>query len=411
MRQPFAIIVDGMQVRLSRLTELIERRKISPRDASIVQQCHYAVRPCWSAVSFILRKERIMAGPEVSTPTAKSHAKSRYAVAMNVVVMPATNAETTCRKKAGLTRPVADEAAAAATPRGKLVPGLPRTPSHNLVFRGGKIMPNLSYTNFFLGGSAAWKPDDRTNIDAKLAAAMKDTRLNSVMAQYFNGAITTNFHGPSKVLDGAAAVVFSKGDVETLVRQLHQANAFAGFDLGATVFNFMLSSGTELTTDEDPANASHTPAAQKPKPRPIADTDDDDKASSREGLGGYHGSVIIGTQKIYYAIGAFSEVLSDGTQNGIVAFRDPWKNVVATFYHELNEARTDPDVEEANNTGDERLVGWISARGEEIGDFPIFEDPSLTHVFKEVALADNSGTVPIQFMYSNRVNGPEDPTL
>jgi hypothetical protein len=25
--------------------------------------------------------------------------------------------------------------------------------------------------------------------------------------------------------------------------------------------------------------------------------------------------------------------------------------------------------------------------------------------------ADNSGAVPIQFMYSNRVNGPEDPTL
>lgn len=22
----------------------------------------------------------------------------------------------------------------------------------------------------------------------------------------------------------------------------------------------------------------------------------------------------------------------------------PWKNVVATFYHELNEARTDPDA-------------------------------------------------------------------
>jgi flavin-dependent dehydrogenase len=77
----------------------------------------------------------------------------------------------------------------------------------------------------------------------------------------------------------------------------------------------------------------------------------------------------------------------------------------------LNEARTDPDVEEANNTGDDKLVGWISAKGEEIGDFPIFEDTTLTHVFKEVSLADNSGTVPIQFMYSNRVNGPEDPTL
>ena len=121
--------------------------------------------------------------------------------------------------------------------------------------------------------------------------------------------------------------------------------------------------------------------------------------------------MIIGAQRIYYAVGAFSEVQSDGTPNGIVAFQESWKNVVATFYHELNEARTDADVEEANETGDESLVGWISAKGEEIGDFPIFEDINLTHVFKEVPLADNSGTVPIQFMYSNRVNGPEDPTL
>jgi hypothetical protein len=34
----------------------------------------------------------------------------------------------------------------------------------------------------------------------------------------------------------------------------------------------------------------------------------------------------------------------------------------------------------------------------------------MTHVFKEVPLSGNGGTVPIQFMYSNRVNGPEDPT-
>jgi hypothetical protein len=26
-------------------------------------------------------------------------------------------------------------------------------------------------------------------------------------------------------------------------------------------------------------------------------------------------------------------------------FDQPWKNVLATFYHELNEARTDPDVD------------------------------------------------------------------
>ena len=37
--------------------------------------------------------------------------------------------------------------------------------------------------------------------------------------------------------------------------------------------------------------------------------------------------------------------------NGIPVFDRPWKNVVATLYHELNEARTDADVEDAIRAG------------------------------------------------------------
>src|SRR5207302_8571079 len=69
----------------------------------------------------------------------------------------------------------------------------------------------------------------------------------------------------------------------------------------------------------------------------------------------FHGSVHPpdGTT-VYYAVGVFSEVLPDGRTNGIVAFNAPWKNVVATFYHELNEARTDADVEDAIRAGNDR---------------------------------------------------------
>src|SRR5260370_42549546 len=101
---------------------------------------------------------------------------------MNVVVMPATNAEQKCRKKAGMTRPTVDEDAAGGTMRGNLVPGLPRTPSHNLIFRGGRTIADLSFSNFYLGSAAAWKVSDRTNIDSALAAAMSDARLTEVMA-------------------------------------------------------------------------------------------------------------------------------------------------------------------------------------------------------------------------------------
>jgi hypothetical protein len=51
----------------------------------------------------------------------------------------------------------------------------------------------------------------------------------------------------------------------------------------------------------------------------------------------------------------------------------------------------------------------MSAQGEECGDFPVFEANPLTEVFQEVPLADGSGAVPVQFMYSNAVHGPQGP--
>jgi hypothetical protein len=84
--------------------------------------------------------------------------------------------------------------------------------------------------------------------------------------------------------------------------------------------------------------------------------------------------------------------------------------VVATLYHELNEARTDPDVEDAIRTGSNANLGWVSRQGEECGDFPISEaGTDLTKVFREITVGDGSGTVPVQCLYSNRVHRPECP--
>src|SRR5262249_11374385 len=84
--------------------------------------------------------------------------------------------------------------------------------------------------------------------------------------------------------------------------------------------------------------------------------------------------------------------------------------VVATFYHELNEARTDPDVDDAIRTGKiDGVIGWNSDDGEECGDFPVFEaEPNLGLVFQEVSV-DGGGLAPVQFEYSNAVHGPEGP--
>src|SRR5438270_9440777 len=293
-------------------------------------------------------------------------------------------------------------------------PGLRSTPKHDLIFHGGKTIANLAFANFFVGGAAAWNPGDIQAIDSGLAAAMTDAHLNNVMAQYYPAGtnVTSIFKG-SQVLAGPPPATVSQGDIEGLVQQLFRSGALSSFDLANTVFNFMLPSRTILNTDTAPtAGAISTRVESEKAPakhNPIPHEEED----STQGLGGYHGSVHIGGQTLYYAVGVFSETLPDGTDNGIPVFDRPAKNVVATFYHELNEARTDPDVEDAILAGSDpnavQFLGWTSAQGEECGDFPVFEPHPLTKVFKEVPLTAGGGTVPVQFQYSNAVHGPEGP--
>jgi len=307
-----------------------------------------------------------------------------------------------------------------------LAPGLPPTPKHNLIFHGGKTIANLSYANYYVGGADAWNPDDVRSIDTALAAAMIDQNLNNVMVQYYpSGKITTAFQG-SQILAGPPPAVVSQGDVENLVSTMCYAGQFDNLDLSTTVVNFLLPSGTILNTNVDPTSAAinarmesaraQAPAVNKAV-RPPAVVPQEDEEDSTQGLGGYHGSVRVDAAPekiVYYSVGVFSEQLADGTTNGIVVFDEPWKNVVATFYHELNEARTDPDVEDAIRAGDDpsavRFLGWTSQQGEECGDFPVFEANPLSLVFQEVPLTNGNGTVPVQFQYSNAVKGPEGPT-
>ena len=265
-------------------------------------------------------------------------------------------------------RPGSD--AAAAYTSSVLAPGFAPEPSLDLRYLGGRTLPHLRYTLVYLEG---WPAGARTELDRALAAAMSDVGLNNVLAQYFPSAqVTTTFAG-SLVHPGPVPARADRSWVEKLATEL---------DTGPSLACILLPPGTVL-----------------------ADGDVD----SRHGLGGYHGSIKTGTAERYYAVA----VHSDG-DNGIVAFDEPWKNVCATLYHELQEARTDPDVEDAirmgSAPGSDRLLGWYSQRGGEIGDIPMSESQGdLSLVMKEVPLTDGSGTVPIQLMWSNAVGGPEGP--
>ena len=318
---------------------------------------------------------------------------------MNVYVRRGSKAEKVIRARSGSPLPEV------------IAPGIPPSPDHDLKYQGGKTIQDLRFVNFYVGGDA-WNQSDLSNIDKSLGEAMSDQNLNNVVVQYFQGPITSNFDG-SQILSGPAPQVISQGDVEQLVVTLYQGGKLAGHDLTSTVFNFMLPPGTVLNT-----NTAVTSGGQQAVKNQAADKRTfslHDETDSLNGLGGYHGSVhVSNTAVAYYAVGVYSQTEADGTVNGIPVFDLPWKNVVATFYHELNEARTDADVEDAIRAGNapnaNSFLGWISDQGEEIGDYPVSEaGGNLTDVFQEVELTDNSGTVPVQFMYSDAVHGPEGP--
>jgi hypothetical protein len=258
--------------------------------------------------------------------------------------------------------------AAAAYQSAVLAPGFEPEPGLDLQYFGGRTLAHLTYGLVYLGDR---DPAERAKLDVVLAAAMDDRGLNAVLAQYFPGdQVQTTFAG-SQLHTAPVPARVDRDAVESLARTI---------DLGAAVVCFLLPRGVVLV--------------------------EQGHVDSTRGLAGYHGSIHVGGARRYYAVAVYSE-----GSNGIVAFDEPWKNVCATLYHELQETRTDPDVEDAIRAGSSpdaaKLLGWYSPRAGEIGDIPIAEaDGRIDLVMKEVRLADGSGTAPVQLMWSNADGGP-----
>ncbi|SFJ37975.1 hypothetical protein [Planctomicrobium piriforme] len=307
----------------------------------------------------------------------------------------------------------------------QIVDGANPTPMEDLHYRGGRTLQNMSFVNLYVSGEQGWNMSDVANIDRAIAAAMSDEHLNNVIRQYFNNQPIGSNALPSHPLVGYLPREISRGDVQYYLQYLYTKGYLSKYDLNNTVFNFLCPPGS-LLNDEDARSgnaavgsttAVKTRAEEEddegPSPLGIGMPQDEAENDSLGGLGGYHGSIHIGSTTIYYSAEVYSESRPDGFKNGIPAFTDSWKNVVATLYHELQEARTDPDVEDViRNPYDpsaSRKLGWTSDAGEEIGDFPLHDNVSIRKIIQEVPLADGSGTVPIQIEYSNAVHGPEGP--
>jgi hypothetical protein len=232
---------------------------------------------------------------------------------------------------------------------------------------------------------------------------MSDNDLQSVIQQYYDVPISSRML-PSVVLPGSAPATIHKDQVEALVARICRYGALDGADTDSTVINILLPRGVVLVDGFSPGfrPPPGQEAEHERRQHAVVKVGDED-ADSRRGLGGYHGSArVTPSGTAYYIAGVYSEA-----GNGIPVFGQPWKNIAATLYHQLNEARTDPDVDDAIRTGDSARLGWYSAKGGEIGDIPVKEaGTSLPLIFREVDLADGSGAVPVQLMWSNKDDAP-----
>jgi hypothetical protein len=262
-----------------------------------------------------------------------------------------------------------------------IAPGVSPRPLEDLIFHGGKTLPEHLFQNIYLGSKADWQPSDIEHIDHAITLAMEHRLLNNVMRQYFDTPYLSSERLESMTLDEPKPVFLDEPNIQAQVVALYRRGAIAKRDLDKTIFNLILPRDSVLALGD---------------------------SNSLNGLGGYHGSLhlqdVDGPVTLYYSANVYSE-----GRNGIPVFDQPWKNVVGTLYHELNEFRTDADVNDAIITGSNDFLGWMSRTGKEVGDDPIIAAPSLDRVFQEILSTTGNTKVPVQFMYSNRVHGPEGP--
>src|ERR1051325_4660591 len=71
--------------------------------------------------------------------------------------------------------------------REALAPGVSASPKDDLVFRGGKTLPQMGFQNIYLGHPGDFAPGDVENIDDAITRVMRDEQLKNIIQQYFPG--------------------------------------------------------------------------------------------------------------------------------------------------------------------------------------------------------------------------------
>jgi hypothetical protein len=210
--------------------------------------------------------------------------------------------------------------------------------STDVTFHGGKVLTNFDVQNVYYGsywGTSQGKADASHN-DAFMSDLVKNKSYGSVWHQYGVDSGTTDASTTvSKSVKSGQTV--SQKTIESLVKNMAANDPNAGNN---KIYNIVLPPDAVLSQGG---------------------------ATSKQGLGGYHGSVTVNGKTVYYSAIAYSK-----GSNGIdFTGGNAQDNISITESHEISEAVTDPDVEIASKTNDMSKLGWMDMNNGEIGDIEV----------------------------------------
>lgn len=220
----------------------------------------------------------------------------------------------------------------------------------HLVNNGGKVLSSPAIDNIYVGSyfNTTQGKADAAHQDAA-AKAWVGSGNEGILKQYgvgkgsFVGSTTVNVKAPK---------TYTAANGEALIKQLLASGAIKAGD--QTIHTINLPPGTVLK---------------------------DGSATSKNGLGGFHGSYTDPStgKEVYYAI-----LANNKGSNGIDftgGNQQDNNSIVAS--HEWSEASTDADVSLVNRTGDNSKLGYYDNTYGEIGDIAIniSQDPNLKDVW------------------------------
>jgi hypothetical protein len=192
--------------------------------------------------------------------------------------------------------------------------------------------------------TTAGKADVKHN-DAAVADIITNKDFTSVWHQY---GVDQGTSKPSVSLGGTykSNAVITQKQIETM---LAKAVANGTVKPGAqSIYNFVLPPGATLKMD--------------------------DGTTSKQGLGGFHSSIKVGGKDVYYSAIAYSK-----GNNGIdFTNGNAQDNISITESHEISEASTDPNVQDASNDNNDAELGWMDLQNGEIGDLEVNDAPPGT---------------------------------